>query len=570
MADLADDARRHYAVETTRQLAQRVRAGLLLILLGIALYVPVDLILRPDALVGIYAPRTYLVVALVLCLIALRVRSTRRWTTGVGLAAVLAICFNTAQMGVLVGEAATMPILAMTVVTASASLVPWGLGAHAVVVVAATAGTIWNVYAVTGRFPIDAYASGAVAFVFVGSFYVVYELRRNRLALAQQQGERLRTEEDLRQSQERFALATRGTNDGIWDWNLRANQIYYSPRWKSMLGYDDPEIEPRVDEWRQRIHPDDQRAFASAMSAHMRGHTPYFEVEHRVLHRDGTYRWMLARGQATVDDTGKAHRITGSLTDLTDRKRAEEAARQHQAELAHVARLGTMGGMAAGLAHELNQPLAAIVSYARGCIRRIRGGAEPPELIEALEHIATQAVRAGEVIRRIRNFARKEEPKREPVDVNELVREAVRFSESEARKQEVAIRLSLTARLPLVEADSVQVEQVLINLLRNAFDATRDSDSDRAEVLVETALDGRDGVVVRVRDWGKGILPAIADRVFDPFFTTKPTGLGMGLSISRSLIEAHGGRLWATPNPDRGTTFHFTLPLATGGRSHAA
>jgi signal transduction histidine kinase len=256
-----------------------------------------------------------------------------------------------------------------------------------------------------------------------------------------------------------------------------------------------------------------------------------------------------------------------------DRRRAERAliaaqAGQHQAELAHAARLSTLGGMAAGLAHELNQPLAAIVAYARGCARRIESGdASLASLLPAVDEIATQALRAGEILRRIRDFVRYGEQRREPVDVNELVREAARLADLEARQLGVTVRLELTPGIPQVEADGIQVEQVVLNLVRNGFEAMRETEGRDRVLSIRTAGEGG-RVEVAVEDTGSGVPTGIADRLFDPFFTTKHDGLGLGLSISRSLIEANGGRLWAASNGAGGATFRFALP-ARGAR-HAA
>ena len=255
------------------------------------------------------------------------------------------------------------------------------------------------------------------------------------------------------------------------------------------------------------------------------------------------------------------------------RRRAERRllaaqAEQRQADVAHAARLNTLGGMAAGLAHELNQPLAAIVAYARGCSRRIESGdASTASLLPAINEIATQALRAGEILRRIRDFVRHGEQRREPVDVNELVREAARLADLEARQLGVTMRLELAASIPTVEADPIQVEQVVLNLVRNGFEAMRETDG-RDRVLSIRTVHEQDGVEVAVQDTGGGVPAGIADRLFDPFFTTKRDGLGLGLSISRSLIEANGGRLWASPNGTGGATFRFALP-ARGAR-HAA
>ena len=254
--------------------------------------------------------------------------------------------------------------------------------------------------------------------------------------------------------------------------------------------------------------------------------------------------------------------------DITARKRAEATVREHQAQPAHVLRVSTMGEMAAGLAHEINQPLGAIANVAQGSARRLRAGTiAAADLLPVVESIGAEALCAGEVIRRLRDLVRKEDPRQVPVDVNQLVRDSLRLIEAEARARGVAIALELAPALPRVAANDIQIEQVLLNLLLNGVEAVEADGRGQRVVTVRTAAADR-GVEVAVRDTGAG-LPAPPADVFAPFFTTKPHGLGMGLSISRSIVEAHGGRLWAAPNPDRGSTFRFHLPSDGAGETAA-
>lgn len=240
-------------------------------------------------------------------------------------------------------------------------------------------------------------------------------------------------------------------------------------------------------------------------------------------------------------------------------RQARRELRRRQAELAHVQRVGTMGQMAAQLAHELTQPLGAIANFAAGARRRLVAQGADPELVAAIDHIATEALRAGTIIRRLRAFIRKDVPQRSSVDINELVREVAELVRGEAREHGIRVELRCAAGLPPVEVDAVQIEQVLLNLVRNALDALRDGGGAAALLRIETQPAGPTGVEVAVHDSGPGIPATVAARIFEPFHTTKPSGLGMGLAISRSIIEAHGGRLWLCPDGDRGATFRFTL-----------
>lgn len=245
-----------------------------------------------------------------------------------------------------------------------------------------------------------------------------------------------------------------------------------------------------------------------------------------------------------------------------DRVRSDERSRQQMAQLAHVARLATMGEMASGLAHELNQPLCAILNFTEARRELVRAGrSEGDELPRTLAEVAAQAQRAGEVIRGLREFVRHREPQRELVDLNGVVREVVGLTSVEARQGEVRVQLKLADPLPRALADRIQMQQVLVNLVRNAFEAMRDTPVRRRILTIQT-FRRRGTLEIAVRDCGPGVAEEAQARLFEPFFTTKPEGMGMGLSISRSIIEAHDGRIWATFNRQGGTTFRFTLPTA--------
>jgi signal transduction histidine kinase len=258
-----------------------------------------------------------------------------------------------------------------------------------------------------------------------------------------------------------------------------------------------------------------------------------------------------------------------------ERQRVEAAerelgARQHQASLAHAARLSTLGGMAAGLAHEINQPLSAIVTYASGSARRIRArdiGA--PALLNVVDSIADEALRAGEMLRRIRDFVRHGEVSRSRADLNQLVREALHFAEVEARELGITLRLALAPGSLAVEVDGIQLEQVILNLVRNGFEAMSDERDTPRELTIETGPGENGDVQLVIRDTGLGVPHAVTGRLFEPFFTTKRDGLGLGLPVSRSIVEAHGGRLWASQNRPRGAAFHVALPAARGKRDAA-
>jgi signal transduction histidine kinase len=260
---------------------------------------------------------------------------------------------------------------------------------------------------------------------------------------------------------------------------------------------------------------------------------------------------------------------TQELSDeVAERKRMHDEVQRHRDELAHVGRVSMIGEMATSLAHELNQPLAVISGCAQLCLKGLRSGVESQErLLDAVEQTAEQAERATKIVRRVRDFIHKEEPRKERVDINTAIRDIEALLHSDAREHGVDIQLDLAKFMLPVSADPIQLQQVVLNLAHNGIEAMEDSEADTRRLSIRTHSHRNGAIEVAVRDQGHGIPAESLDQLFDPFFTTKPHGLGMGLSISRSIIEAHGGRLWVTSDRKNGTTFHFTLPSSHGGHS---
>ena len=369
-------------------------------------------------------------------------------------------------------------------------------------------------------------------------------------------------EGELRESQERFRLAAKATRDVIWDWDIRKGRVWRSEVIETFLGYPRASITNDLEWWLERIHPDDrERAYPMICEAIATGRDQY-SCEYRFRRADGTYADVLDRGFVMNGADGKAVRMVGSLTDISERRRAQETLLLQQAELAHVARVNTMGEIATGLAHELNQPLAAIANYAESCTQAMVSRTPPniDKLLGWIEKIASNTHRAGEIVRRLRAFTRKSEPRRTSVAVNDLVREVIELIEPETRRRNMRLRWEPTEAMKVI-VDHVQIQQVLVNLLNNAYEAAADMPSERRLVTIEAAPAG-DVIQLCVADSGHGVADEHRDRVFDAFFTTKSSGVGIGLAISRSIVEDHGGRLWLAANPRHGVTFHFTLPTS--------
>jgi PAS domain S-box-containing protein len=370
------------------------------------------------------------------------------------------------------------------------------------------------------------------------------------------------TEEKLRESEERFRLAAKATHDAIWDWDLHKDEVWRSEGFQNMFGYSAEDVCGDFNWWVSRIHPDDRDEVLAQIPQPGVSTSPQCAFEYRFRRQDGTYADVFDRGFVMYSPEGKPVRMIGTVMDISERRRAEEMAHMQRAELAHIARVSTMGEIATGLAHELNQPLAAISNYAASCAQAMasRTPGSDEKVLSWIEKIATNTDRAGEMIRRLRSFTRKSEPRRSTVEVNELIDEVIDLLEAETRLQNVRVRWEASTPIHAT-VDRVQVQQVLVNLLRNSYEAMIGNGPDERQVVIATNL-SHNKVEISVEDVGEGIAAENIERVFDAFFTSKPNGVGIGLAISRSIVEDHGGRLWVSSNPDRGVTFRFTLPLS--------
>lgn len=288
--------------------------------------------------------------------------------------------------------------------------------------------------------------------------------------------------------------------------------------------------------------------------------------EGELLHtrRDGSVVTVASRWALQRDEQENPVAVLETNNDITERKRAEEALQKVQTELAHATRVMTLGEMTASIAHEVNQPLAAIVTNGNACLRWL--GSAQPNFVEArqsVERIIKDGYRASEVIQRVRNLVKKAPPRNYPVDLNEVIREVLALAQSQAKRNLVLVKQELANDLPFVLGDRVQLQQVILNLVINGLEAIAKSRNGERVLAIRSSRDESDNLIVAVRDTGGGIEPESVERLFDAFFTTKPDGMGMGLAISRTIIESHGGRLWATSNSPKGAVFQFQLPPAS-------
>ncbi|HEU0006311.1 MAG TPA: PAS domain-containing protein, partial [Terriglobia bacterium] len=345
------------------------------------------------------------------------------------------------------------------------------------------------------------------------------------------------TEEALRESQKRYRMATSAGRVGVWDLNLETREIYVDPQLKALLGIREEEIGNHLDDWIGRLHPDDLGSATALAQAHIRGETSFYEFEHRVLHKDGSIRWFLARGRLPRRSEGAVFHMFGTYTEITERKEAELQVERQRNELAHLSRVTMLGTLCSALAHELNQPLMAILSNAQAAQRFLaRDSANLNEVRDILKDIVEDNRRASEVIQRLHLLLRKGETQHQPLDLNQVVQDALGLVRNDLVNNRLTAHSELMPELPAICGDRVQLQQVLLNLVMNASTAMADSASAERSLVVRTALLHGETVCVSVQDQGTGIPPENLERIFDPFFTTRAQGMGFGLTICRAII----------------------------------
>ena len=369
--------------------------------------------------------------------------------------------------------------------------------------------------------------------------------------------ERKQAEEILRRSEAYLSEAQRLSHTGSWACiPATGEHTYWSEEAFRVLGFDPGGGPPRFGEFRRRIHPDDRARTTEHFETAIREKVE-FDTSYRIVHPGGEIREIQSIGHPVFGPSGDVVEFVGTVMDVTERRRADE---ERQA-LAHANRITTIGQLTASIAHEVNQPIAAAVTNAQAALRwHNMQPSDPEEVRQALDRIVKAGRRAGDVISRMRALVRKAPPRKDQLDINDTIREVIVLTGSELRSSGTSLQTQLADGLPLVPGDRIQLQQVLLNLILNAVDAMSGSEEGSRKLLISTEENGANGVRIAVRDWGPGLKPESLDRLFDAFYTTKPDGMGMGLSICRSIIEAHGGRVWATTNVPQGAVLQFTLP----------
>jgi PAS domain S-box-containing protein len=349
---------------------------------------------------------------------------------------------------------------------------------------------------------------------------------------------------------------------GIFIWNLDGRIIDGNEAFLRIIGYDRGDLIAGRLNWRELTPPEWQEA-ADRRVAQLEASGTTQPHEKEYFRKDGTRVPVLVGAAAFEGSSGEG---VGFVLDLTDRKRAERAYTEVQMELAHANRVAAMGQLSASIAHEISQPLGAVLSYANAASHWL--AAQPPAVEEvrgALDFIVKSGVQASEVVDRIRALVKKAPPRTDKLEINEAVLEVIGLTRNEMAKNGISVRTQLAESLPAIQGDRVQLQQVILNLLINAMEAMSAMSEGPRDLLISTAKTDSEGVLVAVRDSGPGLAPESVERLFEPFYTTKPGGLGMGLSICRSIIESHHGRLWATANTPHGAVFQFNLPPYSSG-----
>lgn len=365
--------------------------------------------------------------------------------------------------------------------------------------------------------------------------------------------------QELQRREAYLAEAQKLSRTGSFGWNVASGEILWSEETFRIFECDRA-MKPSLELVLQRTHPED-RAVVRQFVERVTDDGTDWNFEHRLLTPDGSVKYVHTMARAAQNASG-ALEFVGAVMDITATRRADEELHQTRAKLAHFARVTTLGELTASIAHEVNQPLTGVMTSGNACLRWLDN--QPPDIKKArqsVDRMIRDADRASQVVERVRNLAKKAPPHKIWLDINETVEEIISLTRREVRQNHILLRTQLSIDVPLVLADRIQVQQVILNLFVNAIESLSATSNGLRELLVTTGKDTSNGVILSVVDSGSGLDQEKLEDIFDSFYTTKREGMGMGLAVSRSIIEAHGGRLWASPNEPRGANFRFTLPI---------
>ena len=379
--------------------------------------------------------------------------------------------------------------------------------------------------------------------------------------------DRVRADHALRRSEAYLAEAENISHTGCWARSPISGELFWSQEEWRIFGLDPRKTKLSYQLFLDLVHPEDRASLQEISARAVRAKKAY-DIPFRAVLADGSIKHLHSVGKPVVQESGEVTEYIGVTMDVTERKLNEAALQEAQAELARAARLTTMGELAASIAHEINQPLTAIVNYGNASLRWLAH--DVPNIAsarETLKNVVKEANRASEVIGRIRALLTNDRPEFIPLDLNGAIREVLALTQSSLQNRGVAVLTNLSASVPPVLGDRIQLQQVIMNLIMNGSDAMSPVTNRPRMLHVRSAPDTSGNALVAIEDSGTGVEATIVDRIFDPLFTTKPNGMGMGLSICRSIIEAHGGRLWASPGSPHGTVFQFTVPASVTGNA---
>jgi PAS domain S-box-containing protein len=404
--------------------------------------------------------------------------------------------------------------------------------------------------------------SGEVKWAAINSALFEWEGKPSALTMLTDITEQKEIEEALSVKSRLLEESQRVARLGSWEWNIITNELEWTQEVYRTFGLSSQKFGETYEAFLMSVHPEDREMVKNAVNRALSDPSYKYIIVHRVKRPDGSEVLVRERGKVTFDGEGKASRMVGTVQDITDIKMMEIETQKLRTELSRVDRVGMMGILTASIAHEINQPLTAILSNAQAALRFLTDDPQDlDEVKEALQDIVSDDKRAGEIVRSIRRMMARSELKQEWMDFNEAVSEVLSLIRSEILLRNISLSEDLHPDIPPVHGNRISIQQVILNLVMNALEAIESHPTENPEILVFTRPEGNKGVILSVSDNGPGIEPDQLTSIFDSFHTTKTGGLGMGLSICRTIAGEHGGKIWAENRPEGGSTFFFSLPF---------